>query len=98
MGRCTRKYIKAKNYGFVKHKFSLNNSSLNSVPCPQASCLGAFLFPETDYKESSEIRKRLTGFLEMKNDANKLFGDMRKSYKIMFPFVAFFLQISCESL
>ena len=33
----------------------------------------------------------------MKDDANKLFCNVRKSDKIMFPFVAFFLQISCES-
>ena len=32
------------------------------------------IFLETDYKESSKIRKRFSGSLKMKNDPNKLFG------------------------
>ncbi len=34
----------------------------------------------------------------MKHDTNKLFGNVRKSNKIMFTFVTFFLQVSCKSL
>ena len=35
--------------------------------------------------------------MEVKNDPNKFFGNVRKSDKIMFSFVAFFLQIRCKS-
>ena len=31
---------------------------------------------ETDYKKSSEIRKRFAGSLKVENDANKLFGNV----------------------
>ena len=53
---------------------------------------------ETDYKESSTIRKRFTVALKMKNNANKLFGYVGERNKIMFTFVALFLQIGGKSL
>jgi len=56
------------------------------------------LTSETDYKESSKIRKRFSGSLKMKNDPNKLFGYVGERNKIMFSFVALFLQVSGKGL